>query len=185
MARCSGQVGKTEGIWHCQNSQLCRKEENVQPDEKMSNQMNRNHRKPRGSPAMTAGGQDRRGSVLKAEHELCKELEELELRFSKLSLLLDSAASHEVGTAGSMQSESEYRPLVTSARTPAGPHIDNLEDHIKSIEEELAALGDDTQLATLDLQKVMEEQQRMLQVLSSINKMMYDTAITIIRNIKS
>lgn len=151
----------------------------------MPKQVNRNHRKPRGNPAMTVREQDRRGSVLKAEHELCKELEELELRFSNLSLLLDSVASHEPGTAGSMQSESEYQPLVTSARAPVGPHIDNLEDHIKSIEEELAALGDDTQLATLDLQKVMEEQQRMLQMLSSINKMMYDTAMAIIRNIKA
>jgi hypothetical protein len=83
-----------------------------------------------------------------------------------------------------MQSESGPPPPVASARVIIDPDIDTLEDEIKSIEEGLAAVGDDTQLATLDLQNVLQKQQQMLQMLSNVSKMLYDTAMTVIRKIE-
>ena len=48
-------------------------------------------------------------------------------------------------------------------------------------EEKLAALGDDAQLANVDLQNVLQKQQQTLQMMSNISKMLFDTAQGVIR----
>jgi hypothetical protein len=50
-------------------------------------------------------------------------------------------------------------------------------------EERLASIGDDAQLANIDLQNVLQKQQQTLQMLSNISKMLHDTAMDVIRNI--
>jgi hypothetical protein len=47
--------------------------------------------------------------------------------------------------------------------------------------EKLNAIGDDAQLANVDLQNALQTQQQTLQMLSSVSKMMHDTAMAIIR----
>ena len=49
------------------------------------------------------------------------------------------------------------------------------------IQEHLNAIGDDAQLANVDLQNVLQKQQQMLQMMSNISKMLYDTAMSVIR----
>jgi hypothetical protein len=46
------------------------------------------------------------------------------------------------------------------------------------------AMGDDAQLANVDLQNQLQKQQQVMQMLSNILKMMHDTAMAIIRNLK-
>jgi hypothetical protein len=46
------------------------------------------------------------------------------------------------------------------------------------------AMGDDAQLANVDLQNQLQKQQQAMQMLSNILKMMHDTAMAIIRNLK-
>jgi hypothetical protein len=48
-------------------------------------------------------------------------------------------------------------------------------------EEKLSSLGDDAQLANVDLQNVLQKQQQTLQMMSNISKMLYDTAQSVIR----
>ncbi len=55
------------------------------------------------------------------------------------------------------------------------------EDEIKKWEEKLAGIGDDAQLANVDLQNVLQKQQQTLQMMSNISKMLYDTAQSVIR----
>jgi hypothetical protein len=45
------------------------------------------------------------------------------------------------------------------------------------------ALGDDAQLANVDLQNILQKQQQVLQMLSNISKMLNDTALAVIRKI--
>jgi hypothetical protein len=53
----------------------------------------------------------------------------------------------------------------------------------RSIEDKLKTVGDDAQLANVDLQNMLQKQQQTLQMLSTISKLLYDTAMSVIRKI--
>jgi hypothetical protein len=55
------------------------------------------------------------------------------------------------------------------------------EDEIKKWEEKLNGLGDDAQLANVDLQNILQKQQKTLQMMSNISKMLFDTSSSVIR----
>jgi hypothetical protein len=77
------------------------------------------------------------------------------------------------------------RDLGLPARVPAD-HVDSLaafEDEIAKWEENLNTIGDDAQLANVDLQNILQKQQQTLQMMSNISKMLYDTAQSVIRKI--
>ncbi|MBA3727300.1 MAG: hypothetical protein H0W86_12925 [Armatimonadetes bacterium] len=84
------------------------------------------------------------------------------------------------GASGEMESA-----LGIPTRLP-GPKVKSfgqLEDEIKKWEEKLNAVGDDAQLANVDLQNILQKQQQTLQMMSNISKMIYDTTMSIIRKI--
>tara|TARA_B100000959_G_scaffold94312_1_gene100177 strand:+ start:31 stop:1536 length:1506 start_codon:yes stop_codon:yes gene_type:complete len=60
-----------------------------------------------------------------------------------------------------------------------------LEDYIKKLEEMLASVGDDAQLANVDLQNMLQKQQQTLQLLSNISKMLHDNAMSVIRKLSA
>ena len=59
----------------------------------------------------------------------------------------------------------------------------DLENYIQGMEEKLNSVGDDAQLANVDLQNMLQKQQQTLQMMSNISKMLHDTAMAIIRKI--
>ena len=60
-----------------------------------------------------------------------------------------------------------------------------LEAYIASLEQQLASVGDDAQLANIDLQNMLQKQQQTLQMISNVSKMLHDTAMAITRKIGS
>ncbi len=58
-----------------------------------------------------------------------------------------------------------------------------LETYVQGLEEQLASVGDDAQLANVDLQNNLQKQQQTLQMMSNISKMLHDTAMAIVRKI--
>lgn len=50
-------------------------------------------------------------------------------------------------------------------------------------EDQLASIGDDAQLANIDLQNQLQKQAQTLQMMSNVSKMLHDTAMAIIRKI--
>jgi hypothetical protein len=58
-----------------------------------------------------------------------------------------------------------------------------LDSLITKWEEQLASVGDDAQLANVDLQSALQKQQQTMQTMSSVSKMLHDTAMAIIRKI--
>ena len=62
--------------------------------------------------------------------------------------------------------------------------VKELECYIERLELELATVGDDSQLANVDLQNMLQKQQQALQMMSNISKMSHETAMAVIRNIK-
>jgi len=67
---------------------------------------------------------------------------------------------------------------------PAGcDSPDALDNEIQKWEEKLNSVGDDAQLANVDLQNMLQKQQQTLQMLSNISKTLHDTAMSVIRKI--
>ncbi len=62
---------------------------------------------------------------------------------------------------------------------------EGLQTYIKNLEEHLNSIGDDAQLANVDLQNMLQKQQQTLQMMSNIAKMLHDTAMAIIRKMGS
>jgi hypothetical protein len=58
-----------------------------------------------------------------------------------------------------------------------------LSETIWSYEEKLNTIGDDAQLANVDLQNMLQKQQQTVQMLSHISKTELDTAMAVIRKI--
>ena len=58
------------------------------------------------------------------------------------------------------------------------------QDYIGCLEQNLSSVGDDAQLANMDLQNALQEQNQLLQTISSISKTLHDTANAIISNIR-
>ena len=58
-----------------------------------------------------------------------------------------------------------------------------LDTAIQAMEEKLNSVGDDAQLANVDLQNMLQKQQQTLQMMSNISKMLHDTAMAVIRKI--
>ncbi len=54
---------------------------------------------------------------------------------------------------------------------------------VRAWEEELSESGDDSQLANIDLQNMLQKQQQTIQMLSNISKVLHDTATAVIRKI--
>ena len=54
---------------------------------------------------------------------------------------------------------------------------------ITKLEEQLQTVGEDAQLANIDLQNALQKQQQTLQTMSNVSKMLHDTAMSVIRKI--
>lgn len=71
---------------------------------------------------------------------------------------------------------------VTSRR-PTWMSRDELDSYIEHWDEELQTIGEDAQLANVDMQNMLQKQQQALQMLSNMSKMLHDTALSIIRKL--
>lgn len=58
------------------------------------------------------------------------------------------------------------------------------DEKLRDMEAKLNSIGDDAQLANIDLQNKMQQEQRTFQTISNIMKTLHDTAKAIIRNIR-
>ena len=61
--------------------------------------------------------------------------------------------------------------------------LEEIDAELARWEDKLTTVGDDAQLANVDLQNILQKQQQTLQMLSNISKMMHDTSMSIIRKI--
>lgn len=57
------------------------------------------------------------------------------------------------------------------------------EGYVGEIEESLQTIGEDQQLAQIDLQNTLQYSQQLIQTMSNVSKLMYDAEMAIIRNI--
>lgn len=89
------------------------------------------------------------------------------------------AHSHEAGDIA-------YELCLPERVPPDGADsFEALDDVLAEWEERLNTIGDDAQLANLDLQNILQKIQQTLQMMSNISKSSHDTMMAIIRNLKS
>ena len=115
-------------------------------------------------------------SAAREQHvDLCSHNPETEARLAKI--FEEQARAHKVG-------EIEHELCLPDRVPRAGVDtFDVLADEIKKWEEKLNSIGDDAQLANLDLQNILQKQQQTLQMMSNISKMLHDNAMSVIRKI--
>jgi uncharacterized protein involved in type VI secretion and phage assembly len=73
--------------------------------------------------------------------------------------------------------------FITRTLEHTDQKINALNTGLMVLEQKLSSVGDDAQLANIDLQNKLQQQQQTLQTLSNVSKMFHDTAMSIIRKI--
>lgn len=86
------------------------------------------------------------------------------------------------------QQKQAVRDYLSSLRSmqsgmSKGTASKDLSQAIAAAEDELASIGDDAQLANIDLQNTLSKQQQTIQMLSNMSKMLHDTAVSVIRKV--
>lgn len=88
------------------------------------------------------------------------------------------------GPLDSADPDTKMRMELNMSNGVPGPGcatIAQVEDEIKTWEDKLNSVGDDAQLANVDLQNMLQKQQQTLQMMSNISKALHDTAMAVIR----
>ena len=92
-------------------------------------------------------------------------------------IFTESARPYEVGPI-------EYELCIPNRIPPQEvSSLTQLDTEIARWETKLNSIGDDAQLANVDLQNILQKQQQVLQMMSNISKMLHDTAMEVIRKI--
>ena len=81
------------------------------------------------------------------------------------------------------ENEAAAQALGLSGGLEGADKIQGVDDLIAKWEDKLNTIGDDAQLANVDLQNMLQKQQQTLQMMSNISKALHDTAMAIIRKI--
>ena len=59
---------------------------------------------------------------------------------------------------------------------------EDLDALLEKWDEKLQTIGEDAQLANVDMQNMLQKQQQTMQMMSQISEMLHDTAMSVIRN---
>jgi hypothetical protein len=98
----------------------------------------------------------------------------LDTPYDKQHIVLDP----QVGLDGMYQ----VRPPTADGTTD---NIEELDAYIKQLDNALTTVGDDAQMAQLDLQNLTQRQAQVVNMLSNLSKAMHETAMSIIRKVGS
>ncbi|HSB50790.1 MAG TPA: phage baseplate assembly protein V [Nitrosopumilaceae archaeon] len=119
---------------------------------------------------------------------------ELKMIGEWLKIIEEKQATDAAGTTdyyGRTQTETKYQhnesdlDFITRKLSSIDQQIKSLDNGIMVLEEKLASVGDDAQMANIDLQNALQKQQQTLQTLSNVLKETHDTAKAAINNIRS
>jgi len=92
-------------------------------------------------------------------------------------------------SSGTAESTVQYREsdldFVSRMLTSIDQQIMALDTGIEVLEKKLQSVGDDAQLANIDLQNQLQKQQQTLQTMSNVSKALHDTAKAIISNMRA
>jgi hypothetical protein len=123
------------------------------------------------------------------EEEATMQVEKVEIKDGKLML---STGEREVYLPdGTYRSEDGATitvagSIITDALIPPDFQLaskQEIETYISELRQKLSSVGEDAQLANVDLQNMLQKQQQTVQMLSNISKVLHDTALAVIRKV--
>ncbi len=123
----------------------------------------------------------RKQDVAKIEQHYQKQMEEFARAFGDLAGKTEEVNGTFVKNIGMVRAS--HHEAMMRLRDYAGSLRDM--DLVREIETSVSSVGDDAQLANVDMQNWLQKQQQVLQSMSNISKMLHDTAMAIIRKIGS
>jgi hypothetical protein len=106
----------------------------------------------------------------------------LDIISEKEEMTTDRMTSATTGQYTVQYNESDL-DFITRTLEHTDQKINALNTGLMVLEQKLSSVGDDAQLANIDLQNKLQQQQQTLQTLSNVSKMFHDTAMSIIRKI--
>jgi hypothetical protein len=86
-------------------------------------------------------------------------------------------------TTPAIGEDGKWSPRAPTPKEDKLTNKEALRNYIQELESDLSSMGDDAQLANVDLQNVLQRQQQTMQSMSNISKMLHDTAMSIIRKL--
>lgn len=108
-----------------------------------------------------------------------------DLRDTREALMAAEAEGAKVVEVPSLLVRTEFvagrSPVL--ARTMTKVELAEARARIRKLEQVLQTVGEDAQLANVDLQNVLQKQQQTMQMMSNVSKMLHDTAMSVIRKI--
>jgi len=100
--------------------------------------------------------------------------------------ITSTTTSDRLGTATTEEYTVDYNEsdlnFITRILESSDQKIKSLQTGLTVLEQKLQTVGDDAQLANIDLQNSLQKQQQTLQTMSNVSKMLHDTAMSVIRN---
>ncbi|NIM25937.1 MAG: hypothetical protein GTN97_02230 [Nitrosopumilaceae archaeon] len=139
---------------------------------------------------------DLQGIVVLCNNEIDKQTQQIDAELKIIEQWLQSISEeHESNyddaerlTSGdTSESSSQYREsdleFITRNLASIDQKINSLQTGVKVLEEKISTLGDDAELANIDLQNALQKQQQTLQTMSNVSKALHDTAMSVIRKI--
>jgi len=97
--------------------------------------------------------------------------------------------SDRLASGTTAESSTQYREsdldFITRMLSSIDQEINALYTEIEVLEKKLQSVGDDSQLANIDLQNQLQKQQQTLQTMSNVSKALHDTAKAIISNMRA
>ncbi len=79
--------------------------------------------------------------------------------------------------------KTNWNDLLHTLSATQSSLLEILQRDMQTFGEAMKEVGDDAQLANMDLQNMLQKQQQTLQMMSNISKMLHDTAMAVIRKI--
>jgi len=100
--------------------------------------------------------------------------------------ITSTTTSDRLGTATTEEYTVDYNEsdlnFITRILESSDQKIKSLQTGLTVLEQKLQTVGDDAQLANIDLQNQLQKMQQKLQMMSNLSKLQHDTAMSIIRN---
>ena len=140
---------------------------------------------------------DLQSIVVLCNHEVSKKTQTIDAELNIIGQWLDIIEKNQpshltvdpaTGSTDSSTTSSQYREsdldFIERRLASIDQQIIALDTGINVMKDKLSAIGDDAQMANIDLQNSLQKQQQLLQTISNISKNQHDTLKSIIQNMR-
>lgn len=120
-----------------------------------------------------------------AKQKMREMITELNKQKNKMKESMREEYAGEIKGDAQLAAEMTESPGILEEAVVEGSDLRSTEDVTKELEEKLNEVGDDAQLANIDLQNALQKQQQAIQMMSQLSKILNDTAMAVVRKMSN